>query len=88
MSDSSDSKRRRVEGPAAATISSLPDAVLQHCFSFVGPGHYRYVAGVTRWFQTVYSVKHESKTTWDSAAASVSRAELCLEDERKHGMGR
>lgn len=45
MSHSSDRKRRRVmEGPitAAATISSLPHAVLQdyYCFAFVGPGHY------------------------------------------------
>lgn len=47
MSDSSDSKRRRVEGPGAATISSLPDALLQYCFSFVGPGYYGYVAGVS-----------------------------------------
>ena len=85
MSDSVPNKRRRVEGRAAVTIASLPDVVLQHSFSFVGPGHYRYVAGVSRWFQTVYSVKHDSKTFWDSAAASVSRAELCLEDEREQG---
>lgn len=74
-----------MEGPGAASISSFPDAVLQHCFSSVGPGHYRYVAGVNGWFQNVYNVKHQSKTTWKNVAASVSCAELCLEDERKQG---
>jgi hypothetical protein len=39
MSDSCDSKRRRIESPADATISSRPDDVLQQCISFVGPGH-------------------------------------------------
>jgi hypothetical protein len=40
---------------------------------------------VSHWFQTKYSIEHETKTTWDNAAASVSCAELCLEDEREHG---
>jgi hypothetical protein len=84
MSNSCDTNRRQIEGPAAATISSLPDAVLHYCFSFFGPGHYRYVAGTSRWFQNIYRIKHESKTWWKCAAASVSCiTELCFRDERK-----
>jgi hypothetical protein len=32
MSNSCDTNRRQIEGPAAATISSLPDAGLHYCF--------------------------------------------------------
>ena len=80
----SDSKRRRVEGPGAATISSLPDALLQSCFSFVGPGHYGYVAGVSHWFQNIYNLKYASKTTWDSARLLLFHApNFASGDERK-----
>ena len=65
---------------AASYIDALPDAVLQHCFSFIGKGHYRYVAGTSRRFNEIYSIKHEKKTTLKSVVASVSSAELYLQD--------
>jgi len=66
-------------------IAAIPDAVLQHCFSFIGPGHYRNVAGTSHLFRDIYNIKHEKKTTWESAAASVACAEKCLEDAREKG---
>jgi hypothetical protein len=63
----------------------LPNDVFEHCMSFIGPGHYRYIAGVNHRFRDIYRIKHVNKTTWESAAASTSRAELCFEDERKRG---
>lgn len=77
MSDSPASKRRRVSfdddgrnaptrsktTSSAAAIFRLPVAtVLQYCFSFVGNGQYRYVAGTSRQFRDIYSKEHEKKT--------------------------
>jgi hypothetical protein len=64
-----------------SAIDILPNAVLQHCFSFISVGNYRYVAGTSRRFRNLYS---ESKTTtWARAAESISSAELCLDDARQ-----
>ena len=72
---------------AASYIDALPDAVLQHCFSFIGKGHYRYVAGTSRRFNEIYSIKHEKKTTiMKSVVASVSSADLFLQDCKKASM--
>ena len=83
-------KRRRFDGPSsntrrkrkeAACINALPDAVLQQCFTFIGPGDYRYVAGTSHRFLEIYGNEHENKTTWSSATGSVSRAELCVKED-------
>jgi hypothetical protein len=74
-------QRHRLYPPSVASIGSLPAAVLQvHCFSSIGPGHYRNVAGVDRLFRQTYSNKYGYKTTYESAAASVACAELCLKE--------
>lgn len=62
-------------------ISVLPDAVLQHCFSFIGPGHYRYVAGTSHRFQEIYSKEHEKQTWFWNAATSVECAKLSLDEK-------
>jgi len=81
MSDPPANKRPRLMGHSSPTVlAELPEAVLQHCFSFLGSGHYRYVAGTSRLFRNIYSIKHENKTLWKNAAASASCADLCLED--------
>jgi hypothetical protein len=92
MSEEPESKRRRLEtapknSPTSAettlhasSISSLPDAVLEYCFSFIGNGHYRYVAGTSLHFLEIYSNKRQSKTTFRSAVESVSRAKLYFEE--------
>ena len=67
----------------AISIAALPDAVLQHSFSFIGKGHYRFVAGTCRHFEEIYSKEHEKKTTWSAATASIACAELCLKDARE-----
>lgn len=59
--------------------------VLSHMFgTFLGPGHYRFVAGTCRAFADAYGrvmpKQDGQKTTWDSAAASVSCAKLCLSE--------
>lgn len=64
-------------------IHVLPDDALQHCFSFVGAGNYRYVASTCRHFRGVYEKKHGKKTRWKAAAASIPCAQLCLGDVRK-----
>lgn len=64
-------------------MSAIPGAVLQHCFSFIGKGHYRHVAGTSRLFRDIYSNEHEQKTEWKHVAASVPCSELCLEDVRE-----
>lgn len=71
---------------STASIDMLPEAVLQYCFSFVGPGHFRTVAGTNRHFQNVlYLNEHDcdNKTYWARAVESISCAELCLEDARQ-----
>lgn len=79
MSEEPANKRRRFESPNTvslaaatplATIASLPGAVLQYCFSFIGKFHYRYVAGTSRRFKEVYIKEHEKKTEWEHAARS------------------
>lgn len=60
-------------------IIDLPDDVLGHCFSFLGPGQYRYVAGTCPIFRDAYSrVGFPPRTTWDSAATSPSCVQLCI----------
>lgn len=92
MSDQKGSKRPRFDNssmsrasPLANSIDALPDVVLQHCFSFIGPGHYRYIAGTCHYFEEIYSIEHANKTMWKNAAASVPCAKLCLEDVRELG---
>jgi hypothetical protein len=63
------------------TLGMLPDDVIKTCLSFVGPGHYRLVAGTCKRFGKHYSFPKETK--WRNAAASVSCAEFCLEDNEK-----
>lgn len=67
------------------TICALPDDVLRHCFSFVGSGQYRYVACTCHHFQDIYEDKHEKKTMCKTAAWSLSRTQLYLEDMRDRG---
>ena len=45
----------------------------------------RFVAGTSRRFKEIYSIKHERKTTWENAASSVACAELCLDDFNENG---
>jgi hypothetical protein len=82
-------KRRSISSaPEASThtiTKHLPNDVIQDIFgTFLGPGHYRYVAATCRDFRTTYehamSDAHRKKTTWTSAAASVACAELCLNE--------
>lgn len=97
MSEEPAEKRRRFEGSprnqpseqslahAPGIFDSLPSSVLQRCFCFLGPCHFRFVAGTSRHFKEIYSFKHDSKTTWESAASSVACAELCVDDFKKNG---
>lgn len=80
MSNLPAQKRARIHESPPASIDSLPDAVLQVCFSFLGSGHYRFAAGTCRRFREVYSSKNTKQTTWVAAAASVPCAQLCLEE--------
>jgi hypothetical protein len=57
-------------------LLDLPDVLIKSCLLFVGPGHYRQVAGACHAFQDQYSFPKE--TYWKSAAASVSCAKFCL----------
>jgi hypothetical protein len=67
-------------------IDALPDVVLQHCFSFIGNGHYQYIPGTCHHFNEIYSVKHEKKMTWEErAVASVSSAKLLSPRREKGG---
>lgn len=52
--------------------------LIKACLSFVGPGHYRYVAGTCRRFEKLYLFA--KKTTWKSAASSVSCAKFVFYD--------
>jgi len=75
-------------------IIDLPQELLVYCLSFVGPGHYRYVAGTCHSFRDVCDSEsfrgvhnmdegEQKRTTWDAAAASIPCVELCLEDLRE-----
>lgn len=86
-----DQKRRRVDENESnplpvsrrASVADLPDTVLRECLFFVGPGHFRNVAGTCRRFHEQYLFP--KKTTWESAAASAKCAKLCLEDHVEDG---
>jgi hypothetical protein len=78
-------KRLRIapEATAQSITGILPNDVLRDVLGkFLGPGHRRYVAGTCRVFRNAYESamrdEHRHKTTWESAAASVPCAELCL----------
>lgn len=89
MNEEPASKRRRFDdsiiSSSRASVDALPDVVLQHCFSFIGSGQYRFVAGTCHNFQNIYSIDHQKQTTWRAAASSISGAKLCLEDAKKLG---
>lgn len=88
MSENSpDANRRRRKIPSTANevplcrVSQLPDHVLNKCFSFLGPGHYRFVAGTCHWFRDVYSEKQgENKATFWENVIKVSCENLVLDD--------
>ena len=82
-----DAKRRRIayEASAQCITNTLPEEVLRNIFgTFLGPGHYRYVAGTCRVFWHAYKSampeQHNHKTFYRSAAASVPCAALCLRE--------
>jgi hypothetical protein len=82
--ETSNAKRPRVPREQCIT-NILPVEVLGHLFvMFLGPGHYRYVAGTCRAFAEAYGKvmndHNGRKTTWESAAASVPCARLCLNE--------
>lgn len=59
----------------------LPVEVMSHIFgTFLGHGHYRFVAGTCRVFRGVYA-PHGNETSYDNAAASVPCAELYRSEE-------
>ena len=65
----------------------LPLDLLRHVFvMFVGPGHYRYVAGTCRSFRAAYisamADEDRNKMSYEIAVASLSCVELC---EREAG---
>jgi hypothetical protein len=82
--ETSNAKRPRVQREQCIT-NILPVEVLGHLFvTFLGPGHYRYVAGTCCAFAEAYgrvmNDHNGRKTTWESAAASVACARLCLNE--------
>jgi hypothetical protein len=63
----------------------LPVEVMSHIFgTFLGQGHYRFVAGTCRAFADSYrkvmTYQNSYKTTWESTAASVACAKICLNE--------
>lgn len=60
----------------------LPDDVLDNVFSFVGAGSFLYVATTCTRFNAVYYKEgtRNKETTFDSAASSITCAEMCLEE--------
>jgi hypothetical protein len=78
--ETSNAKRPRVPREQCIT-NILPVEVLGHLFvMFLGPGHYRYVAGTCRAFAEAYGKvmndHNGRKTTWESAAASVQQHKM------------
>jgi hypothetical protein len=84
-------ERLRITSDSALDASTpnitdvIPLEVLRDLFSeFLGPGHYRYVAGTCRLFRNAYESampgKEKRNTTLQSASASVACAELCLRE--------
>lgn len=68
-------------GRSSFGITDLPADLLKACLSFVGPGHYPFVALVCRQFQEGYS-NFPKTTKLDSAASSASCAQHCLDDDK------
>eukprot|EP00521_Asterionellopsis_glacialis_P001994 CAMPEP_0195257218 /NCGR_PEP_ID=MMETSP0706-20130129/6691_1 /TAXON_ID=33640 /ORGANISM="Asterionellopsis glacialis, Strain CCMP134" /LENGTH=99 /DNA_ID=CAMNT_0040310391 /DNA_START=296 /DNA_END=591 /DNA_ORIENTATION=- len=62
------------------SIEGLPVDATQVICSFLGPGHYRYIAGTSRSFRDAYRREFEDNvvTAWGSIVQSVSRLELFL----------
>ena len=65
-------------------VTSLPDALLSKCFSFVGEGHYIYVAGTCRSFCDAYKMYLQqteaelTATNFDATVESVARLQMKL----------
>ena len=65
-------------------LASLPDALLAKCFSFLGEGHYIYVAGTCRSFCDAYKIylqqteSESMSTNFDATVESVSRLQMKL----------
>lgn len=80
MDEKQSNKRRRSDEPSRILlrITDLPDVLIKLCLAFVGPGHYRFVAGTCQQFQKQYSFPKE--TSQNCMAGSVSCARFMLED--------
>lgn len=64
-------------------ISGIPFEVLKYCFTFVGIGNFRYIAGTSIVFRNAYRELHQDKyryTTVQSATMSIPRIELFVEE--------
>jgi hypothetical protein len=73
--------------PLSSITDLIPFEVLREILiTFLGPGHYRYVAGTCRTFRNAHKNNNDAisttvtTTTWESAAACVSCAKLCLKE--------
>ena len=67
------------ESETSKSISSLPDDVLGDIFSLVGDGHYRFIAGVSRSFRTVYQSLFQKRITYYSVC-NAKCAKLCYRE--------
>lgn len=78
----SNKRQKRERGTTCSRyIASLPEVLLKHCLSFVGPGHYRFIAETCRQFRDRYSFPKNS--TFKNAAASLQCSKLCENDSIK-----
>jgi len=80
-------------GDTSSGLQVLPDEMLATCFSFLGGGHYRYIAGTCRRFRHVYEhcgerLGKQQTTYWENAAMTVACANKCLDDYQERGLTR
>jgi hypothetical protein len=63
-------------------ITTIPEEVLGHILSYIGEGHFRYIAATSKVFNEIYTtyLHYEKRTSFQNSAGSISCAKVFMDE--------